>query len=277
MLLLVPIGCASEGRYIAYDDAGAIESRSRVVTFVDFFEAGRAAVADYLEALPAEERAEIEQMLERSSQACARLAIIVSRHGMNYSQVSGSAVLVRAPGGDAVRLATAGHSFEAGAGEVRVTLRDGRKVTTTSLEREFAEFDSGTGDWAVLDVKTGRNLPAIPFRKPRAGELAFVLAYPNQMGINRDGRIVYGNAYAGDPLAPIVTIARVDSTDPLNLDPIAGSLEMGGASGGAIVNRDGELIGVLSGSGWVPGKDGASYWIRGATVAAFAKLLEPQE
>jgi S1-C subfamily serine protease len=65
----------------------------------------------------------------------------------------------------------------------------------------------------------------------------------------------------------------VSDTSPLTLEPIAGSLPLGGASGGAIVNRQGELIGVLSGTGWTPGRRGADYWINGATVEAFAHEL----
>ncbi len=116
-------------------------------------------------------------------------------------------------------------------------------------------------------------VPALPIRSPEPGELAFVLSYPNQMGVSDTGQVVYGNAYADSPLAPIVLVAKVRDDSPLSLDPIAGSLAMGGASGGAIVNRAGELIGVLSGSEWIPRRDGAEYWISGATVEAFADRL----
>ncbi|MEQ8762483.1 MAG: serine protease [Planctomycetota bacterium] len=266
--------CLTEGRYVGYDESRSLDTQGRVVTFVDLYETGRKSVADYLAELPSAEREGLETMLARTASACARLEIIDQRSGMDYSQISGSAVLVRGSASKCF-VATAGHSFSGVSSEdVTLTLRDGSDVDAAMISSSFAEFDSSSRDWAVLAVSEGSSdLPALTTHEPVPGELAFVLSYPNEMGVNEAGQVVYGHAYASSPLAPIVTVARVRDDSPLALDPIAGSLAMGGASGGAIVNRKGELIGILTGSGWAATKDGAEYWIHGATIAAFEEHL----
>ena len=93
------------------------------------------------------------------------------------------------------------------------------------------------------------------------------------VAVNADGNVVYGEAYKNELLDPIISVARVTDVSPLTLAPLAGSHHMGGASGGAIINQAGELIGVLSGSGWSANQEGVDYWIRGATVEAFEEEL----
>ena len=68
-------GCASSGRYIAYADEQPVEAVGAVVTFVDFFDAGRVAVQDYFDGLPPKERAELTANLERACAACVRLML----------------------------------------------------------------------------------------------------------------------------------------------------------------------------------------------------------
>lgn len=274
-LALAATGCAAQGRYIAYDDSRSIEPASRVVTFVDFFDSGREAVDAFLRDLPEAERSEIEVMLARASDACARLTIITSRSGMNYSQTGASAVLVRSNAEQRIRVATAGHSFYGTSStEIRLMLSDGRQLSPKKLDSSFDPFASSNGDWALLEIDDApKHLTAIPVSAPVQGELAFLLAYPSGMGVNAEGDTVYGSAYAQAPLAPIVTIAMVSDTSPLTLTPLAGTLPVGGASGGPIVNRSGALIGVLSGTAWSPDRKGADYWISGATAASFAEHL----
>ncbi len=281
-LAVVPLGCASSGRYIAYDETTGVEAATGVVTFADFLESGRKAVEEHLLALPEPERVELEAMLARCSRACARLAVTTARSGLSYSMVNGSAVLARSSDDTSVSVVSAGHTFTGGtvgtagaSNDVTLTLSDGRSIEIAAVESHFTEFDSSTGDWAVLAIdRPTDDLPSLACRPPEKGELAFLLAYPNQMGVNENGHVVYGEAYRGRPLAPLVTIATVTDTSPLRLQPIAGSLTMGGASGGAIVNRSGELIGALTGSEWTPERNGARYWINGVEVGSFAKRLE---
>jgi hypothetical protein len=117
----------------------------------------------------------------------------------------------------------------------------------------------------------GADLPALAVGLPEVGELAFILSYPQRIGRDRAGRIVHSIAYAEEPLAPLVTVGEVTQTAPLQLRPVAGSIPLGGASGGAIVNRRGEVIGLFNAVVVQGEREYATWWLVGASAAALTR------
>ncbi len=103
---------------------------------------------------------------------------------------------------------------------------------------------------------------------PVPGELVVALGYPDQCGVNTSGRLVRGEACADQPLEPLALLLSVASASPLVLLPVAGALPEGGFSGGGIFNRTGEVVGVLTGVEWEPGKSASVTRVRGCSVAA---------
>ena len=74
-----------------------------------------------------------------------------------------------------------------------------------------------------IDAAVG-DLPCVPLASPQNGELAFVLAYPDGIGRDEAGRLVYGRAVEAAALRPILTVGEVVQASPLQLRPIAGSI-----------------------------------------------------
>ena len=66
---------------------------------------------------------------------------------------------------------------------------------------------------------------------------------------------------------------EVVDTAPLRLRPLAGAIPLGGASGGAIVNRRGELIGLFNAVVTAFEGDGVVWWLTGASTAALPDAL----
>jgi hypothetical protein len=95
------------------------------------------------------------------------------------------------------------------------------------------------------------------------------------MGIDAKGSVAFALANRGAPLAPMVCAATVMESNPLTLRPVAGALPMGGSSGGAIVDRDGVVVGLHTGAGLSPERAAATYWFEGVSVESFAERLGP--
>jgi len=276
LLLLLP-ACATPGRYEPSPgpDAEGMPGSGAWVTLLDLQHTGRLAVASHLDALPEDERSELEAAIERAEDACVRFEVFVERQGADYRSVHGSAVLVRGVADPPLSVFTAGHSL-AGVDEYEadVTLRDGRRIRTAPQRSSYRQFGSADLDWAVLRIDDPpRDVAGLEVAPARVGELALVLAYPGFMGIDEKGRIGYAQAYSGAPLAPLVSIGRVESVSPLRITPVAGADVLGGASGGAIVNRAGELIGVLTNRSMQVVRGGGHYWIEGALATSIATAI----
>lgn len=151
---------------------------------------------------------------------------------------------------------TAAHTLDDAPESVRITTLSGRRCRATVRTQGRGRGKSGP-DWALLDLdRSGsEGLPAVELGRAEVSELVFLLAYPDPCGVDGRGRIVRGDGFESAYLAPRVTFARVESLTPLVLVPVAGAVPLGGASGGGIFDREGGLVGIVSGVPWEPRRD----------------------
>lgn len=270
-------GCSTPGRNVPFDRTEPLAATSgQLVTLLDYLESGRRAVDHFLSSLPEAEARELRSAIDRSTRASVRVAVIVRTKGLSYEQASASGALVATANGRP-RVLTAGHSFTAGDFTTRVTTLTGARLAVTPPVMGVDIVVDERGDWAVLELAgadASRALATVAIAPPVKGELAFALAYPDQCGVDSTGRIVRGEAYEDDALAPLVTILRVESEAPLVLAPVAGALPLGGASGGGIFDRRGALIANLTGTGWESDRNGVTYSIDACAVSVMQHALD---
>lgn len=224
-LLLIATACAASDR----DDG-------ELVTMLNYVQTGRAQVALYLEHPAA---ASLRQAITTARHACVRLRSELDA-GAQTSHLVGSGVLL-ADG----RVLTAGHVVPAGTAPTTVTLADGSPLPARLLARERDNGDD-VRDWALLEIEAPPHTqPVTTVAPPRRGQLVAILGYPQGLGV--DGADHVARDWAGQSLAlaPVATLARVISREPLLLAPVAGSLPIDGGSGSAVLDARGRLLGVV--------------------------------
>lgn len=271
--LAVLAACSSGGHFEPYRPAmRGPEPWPLVITNLDLLRVGQAQAERFVAALPAAERAATEAALARAASACVRVEVLTRSSGSNFQFVKGSGVAMRGKTAAApVRVGTAGHVLaDGGSTEVAMRSSGGEAIHFDASRSEYTLFGSSDQDWGIIELASPpTNTPALLVALPQQGELAFVLAYPDGVGRDEQGRMVYGKAAAADaPLQPVLTVAEVTQTAPLQLRPLAGAMPLGGASGGAIVNRRGELIGLFNAVVANFEGDGVTHWLQGASTAA---------
>jgi hypothetical protein len=269
--------CSSSGRDVYYEDAAPLEASSgHVVTLVDYLAGGRKAVDAFLQSLPEAEAAELNGSIAGATNACVRVAVRRELSGSSYEETSASGAIVATKSGRRVVL-TAGHSFGTGDFTTTITTLAGSRLASAPDVRGDRPTAGDAGDWAILSIRdeeAARDLFVVGVDTPHAGELAFLLGYPDKSGVDATGRVVRGEAYANDHLSPLVTILRVESVSPLVLIPVAGALPLGGASGGGVFDRRGALIANLSGVQWEAKRELVTYRIDACPVTLVAGALE---
>ncbi len=207
-----------------------------VVTPLDYFESGRQAVEAYLDP-------DLASTIEKAKQFCARVEIRFGHRDDSYRSVMGSGVLV----GRGRWVLTAGHSLEGiRKGQVSVTRADGGRFAARVVEHHYRADGGPDDDWALLELVGSPSLDQpVVIAAARPGERAFVLGYPDQIGIDAEGQVNYGSSGSADYLEPLVTVGRVEEPDAVTLAPLAGSIPTSGMSGGPVFDADGRLIGIF--------------------------------
>ena len=245
----------------------------QVLTLVDYFEGGRRVVQSLLGAPGGRNRPGSAAIIERNKRACVRLDIRIERAEGIYESVLASGVLIK----DGHLLLTAGHSFAGRSGyEVLVTLHDGGQRRARLVAHRYdAEAEAGE-DWAILELigSTPPSLPDVRLAPIAAGDLAFILGYPDQIGIDSDGAVAHASVAQDGYLEPIETLGIVDRLDPFILTPWAGSIPIGGMSGGPVFNASGGLVGIFVSVRKMVGASGMRYTYRAASVQSLRDRLE---
>ncbi|MEM7248491.1 MAG: serine protease [Acidobacteriota bacterium] len=211
-----------------------------LVTLRDYFQLGRDRARNHLIAHAREHRSSLEG-LEDAMAACVRVEISrPSRRGFR-SVSSASGVLLE--GG---LVLTAGHAVHGQRdAELSIQLVDGRRLEARLRESEYLLNVSGR-DWALLEVvQPPLDLASAKLGVVGLGDLVVVPGYPARHGVDPTGRVVLGDGI--DILKPIPLVSRVSSVSPLSLEPVAGSLPLGGASGAPVFNMKGQLLGLFVG------------------------------
>lgn len=269
--MLALVACGTDGHFAAYAPPPTEPgSWPQVVTNLDFVGVGNTQAWRFVDALPAAERAATKAMLGRVAPACVRIEVLVASSGSAATLTKGSGVVLQGGAGGAVRVGTAGHVLSAGdVQRAWIVSAAGETLASDASTQEYVQFGSSDRDWGLIQLASPpRRTVALATALPVAGELAFVLAYPDGVGIDAQGRVVYGKAVAAAPLQPLLTVAEVTAPAPLQLRPLAGAIPLGGASGSAIVNRRGEVIGLFNAVVASFDDAGTTFWLHGASTAA---------
>ncbi len=259
-----------DGRIVSYDSVTGIgETEGQLVTRLDYFESGRRLTRDYLAKQPAPNEATLWDVARTCASACVRVEIDIERQGESVAAVHGSGVIVAGGG----YVLTAGHALKADRIlAIRVILKDGRTLGATVAEKDYAVFNSTGRDWAVLKLGDDRpaDLVALKLSDVKEGAPVIALGYPDQIGIDENGRIAYSRE---SPLAPLLFPGHVSGTDPITLTPAAGAVPLGGMSGGPVVNAAGEVVGIFVSVSRTTGSNMMRVSYGATPVAAFKNAL----
>jgi len=214
------------------------------VTPLDYFDSGRQHVENYLEQSDL-----LRETANALTQRCARVEVRSTRGEGIYHSILGSGVLL----GDGRHLLTAGHVVEGfDHGEILVHFPSGESLVATLDDSRYEAFGP---DWAILTLHgtaplaDGLEIATLP-----VGSLAFVLGYPDHIGIDPRGDLVFGESSTRF-LQPIVTLGTVSGTDPLTLEPHVGAVPTEGMSGGPVFDLQGRLAGILVSVAREPGAE----------------------
>ena len=151
------------------------------------------------------------------------------------------------------RVLTARHLlFGDGEGlEIRVMLASGEEVAA----KVVAKGEEGTafqhaGDWLVLEVQSDSPQLPPPLRTAAATAGAEVVAvgFGGDAGLAADGCAVENTD--GPSGSPTWSVGRVVDPAEMTLEPLAGSVPVGGVSGGAVVDATGGVVGIVVAVSW---------------------------
>ncbi|OHB76859.1 MAG: hypothetical protein A2Z34_04285 [Planctomycetes bacterium RBG_16_59_8] len=198
-----------------------------------------------VERMEKRDRSAFETALQRAKEATVRIRVGTS---------GGSGVLI--DGGKTVL--TVGHNLEGKVGvggEFTTILTDGRKfksrVQVYSYKGGDWDIRKRTPDLVIAEVinPKGDTLPSIDLGEPEEKGLAVLLGYPLMHARKKDGTIFWMSAEHFGGYPPLAVPSKPAGKEPgvpdilvALIDPVE-TLE--GASGGPLINRKGEVIGLI--------------------------------
>ncbi len=277
LLVLMLAGGPLVAESMIHDSVGipapALEAQPRrLFTLIDYFESGRRALDAFVSAQDREHN--LAAVIRRAKRACVRIEIRHHHKDEGYQSVNASGVVV-----DGGRLLlTAGHPLEGAPDmEVLVTLASGETRRARMLDREYEVYGGASRDWALLEILGPplKSAPPVWIGEIREGEMALVLGYPDQIGINASGQVAYDSTEEGGYLEPLGTLGVVGRSKPLALTPQVGAIPMGGMSGGPVFDRRGGLIGIFVSLGKEASGENTSFLYNAAPVSGLLDRLQP--
>ena len=183
----------------------------------------------------------------------ARTAVVLFRAtsrsgtGPHPIEACGSGVLVN--GGRSVLVA--GHVLEEFDGhpdpQFSIQMVDGRVRRARTAAVRGGVDGAPAGDWGLVDLDdpppTG--CPSLPMRAAAEGATVVMLGYSGELGVDGKGVVSIADPLARDPMFPLAFVGRVEDAESGRAEIVAGSRPMGGASGGAVIDLEGNLVGVM--------------------------------
>lgn len=229
-------------------------SPRRFLTSIDGQEGGQIAVEAFLDDLEESEREALRSVLRLGRTATARLAVTGGTDSEGGEDTAlGSCVLLD----DGKCFLTAAHVLSDLEGSLAtIVLADGRRLRARERASGHpSEHQGDADDWAILESAEAPGLEGRPVARRRAeiGELVVLLGFPQGTGLGSDGHVRGGVFDDRRRLDACALIARVhDRTkgepDSLVLEPLAGSLNSDGMSGGPVLDASGRILGIFRSS-----------------------------
>ncbi len=221
------------------------------LTIIDYYQAGGELADRYLAEFDGINAGNIDSIIASAQRACVRITIKWDYRRENgtetYTVGQGTGVLIE--GGRYIL--SVGHNFSRALNtehRIAAILMNGTNLEVELLRSTYDQATLDGEDWAVLknlSYKLGQ--PYVKFTDPVVGEKSVIMGYPNNIGIDREGNYIYRHDLP-QYLAPVKSVWEITSLNPFRLYPVAGGAILEGFSGGPILNFEGEVIGVLSGS-----------------------------
>lgn len=254
LLLTLLAGCApsdtsrdSHVTSAAPTSATAAPISDSPLTIVHYLELGERQVKSHLTSTSDPETRKLAAVLDTARKSVVRIRVNYGRTPASFQTDHGSGFFVQ--GGRFV--VTAGHVLESLAGdsaaEVVVTCTDGRTFHARPIHREFSGRAGIGADLGVLEIVDANeaSMPSLSFGTATAGAIAAVLGYPSRIGIGSSGSVAGDDHVANNPLLPLVSVCRVRNVEGrVVLEPVAGCVPEGGASGGPVIDAQGNVIAV---------------------------------
>jgi len=136
-------------------------------------------------------------------------------------------------------------------GRLTVLLPTGTHVPAKLVGSGRPEDPGRTGDWMLLEVAADAPAlpPVVPIRTVSAESLVVAMGFGASGGLKPDGRAVENDE--GEAGGPTWTVGRAMSVGTWTIEPVAGGLGEGGASGGPVIDASGSVVGVFVGASWI--------------------------
>ena len=243
----------------------------KLFTLVDYFESGRRAVQEFVREQKTDRK--LAEVIRRTRRSCVRIEIRHHLEDDGFQSVMASGVVLE--GGRL--LLTAGHSLDEGSDtEVLVTLVSGETRRARVLDQMYQVYGGASNDWALLEIIGPRldSIPPVRVGKVREGELAIILGYPDQIGVDSEGRVAYATLEEGGYLEPLETLGVVGRSQPLMVKPQVGAIPMGGMSGGPVFDHRGGLIGIFVSLRREAGVKNSTFLYNAAAVSGLLERLQ---
>lgn len=146
----------------------------------------------------------------------------------------------------------AGHSLDVVAEyldpRISVSMFDGRlrrgKVPAVRGGAEGAP----DGDWGLVELEgeLPDGCPSLKMRSAVAGSTVVMLGYSEGLGVDERGRVYPAKDLFDAPLRPLAFVGKLIDAGSGKVEVVAGMLPAIGASGGAILDLEGYLVGVMA-------------------------------